>query len=107
MLRDLFDLLPNTFSYFSFQYFLGQKASGLDQPHGAATMLQTLDSGSHAMTCWSLRWDIPMHLGEFSYVSFLHFYGRSFTNLDWYFFILFSSFYFHVFIATFLYLLFD
>ena len=75
LLRDLFDLLPNTFSYFSFQYFLGQKASGLDQPHGAATMLQTLDSGSHAMTCWSLWWDLPMHLGEFSYVSFLHFYG--------------------------------
>ena len=75
MLRDLFDLLPKTFSYFSFQYFLGQKASGLDQPRGAATMLQTPDSGSHAMTCWSLRWDLPMHLGEFSDVSFLHFYG--------------------------------
>ena len=75
LLRDLFDLLPNTFSYFSFQYFLGQKASGLDQPRGAATMLQTPDSGSHAMTCWSLWWDLPMHLGEFSYVSFLHFYG--------------------------------
>ena len=75
LLRDLFDLLPNTSSYCPFQYFLGQKASGLDQPRGAATMLQTPDSGSHAMTCWSLWWDLPMHLGEFSYVSFLHFYG--------------------------------
>ena len=79
LLRDLFDLLPNTFSYFSFQYFLGQKASGLDQPRGAATMLQTPDSGSLAMTCWSLRWDLPMHLGEFSDVSFLHFYGLNKT----------------------------
>ena len=71
LLRDLFGLLPNTSSYCPFQYFLGQKASGVDQPCGAATMLQTLDSGSHTMTCWSLWWDMPVHLGEFSYVSFL------------------------------------
>ena len=44
LLRDLFDLLHDTSSYCPFQYFLGQKASGLDQPCGAATMLHT-DSG--------------------------------------------------------------
>ena len=71
MLRDSFDLLPNTSSYCPFQYFLGQKASGVDQPCGAATMLQTLDSGSHTMTCWSLWWDKPGLLGEFGYVTFL------------------------------------
>ena len=69
----LFDLLPNTSSYCPFQYFLGQKASGVNQPCGAATMLQTLDSGSHTMTCWSLWWDMPSLLGEFGYVTFLTF----------------------------------
>ena len=103
LLRDLFDLLPNTSSYCPSQYFLGQRASGLDQPHGAATMLQTLDSGSHAMTCWSLQWDIPMHLGEFSYVSFLHFYGL--LHWPWLMFSLFLVSY--LFIDTLLYLLFD
>ena len=102
LLRDLFGLLPNTSSYCPFQYFLGPKASGLDQPCGAATMLQILNSGSHIMTCWSLWWDLPIHLGDFSYVSFLHFYGLSFTNLDWYYlflcisFFLFFSFYWYI-----------
>ena len=45
------------------------------QPCGAATVLQTVDSGSQTMTSWSLWWDMPVRLGDFSYVSFLHFYG--------------------------------
>ena len=68
-----------------FSTFQVKKASGLDQPYGTATMLQTLVSGSHTMTCLSLWWDMPVHLGEFSYVNFLYFYGLSlfsFTNLD-------------------------
>ena len=101
---------PNTSSHSPFQYFLGQNASGLDQPCGAATMLQTLVSGSHTKTCWSLWWDMPVHLGEFSYVNFLYFYGLSlfsFTNRDWYFLFCSVSFsYFNLFIDTFLYCLF-
>ena len=73
LLRDLLDLLSNSSPYRLFQYFPGQMASGLDQPCRAATMLQTLGGGSHTMTCWSLWWDMPVHLGEFSYVSFLTF----------------------------------
>ena len=106
LIRDLLDLLPHTSSYHPFQYFPGQNASGLDQPFGAATMLQTLDSGSYTMTCWSLWWDMPVHLGEFSYVSFLHFYGLSFTSLDRCF--LFCSLFLisYLFICTFLLIVF-
>ena len=43
--------------------------------HVEQLLCNRLDSGSHTMTCWSLWWDMPIHLGEFSYVSFLHFYG--------------------------------
>ena len=38
--------------------------------------IQTLDSGSHTKTCWSLWLDMPIHRGEFSYVSF-------FSSLLW------------------------
>ena len=73
---------------------------GMDCQLGAASV-QTVDHGGHTMTCWNLWWDVYLHLGEFSYVNFLYFYGLSFfffTNLDWYFFssvlfFLFLSFY--------------
>ena len=48
-----------------------------------------------------------VHLREFSYVSFLHFYGLSFTNPWLIFSLLFSFSYFYLFIDTFLYLLFE
>ena len=100
LLRDLFGLLPNTSSYCPSQYFLGQKASGLEQPRGAATMLQTLDSGSHIMTCWSLWWDLPIHLGDFGYVTFLTVMDfPSLTLTDIFSFVLlflFLSFYWYI-----------
>ena len=50
------------------------KACEMDQQLGAASV-QTVDLGGQTMTSWSLWWDMPVRLGEFSYVSFLHFYG--------------------------------
>ena len=58
------------------------------QSHQESALLQTMDSGSHTMTCWNLWWDVHLHLGVFSYVNFLYFYGISlffFINIDWYF----------------------
>ena len=104
----LFDLLPNTSSYCPFQYFLGQKASGSEQPCGAATMLQTLDSGSHTMTCWNLWCKMHTHLGELcKFSSLLFTFSFHFTN-PWLTFSLFCSvsfLYFDIFIHIFPYLL--
>ena len=60
----MFGYLPSTSSYSPFKYCLVQKVFGVDQSCGAATALQTADSGSHAVTCWILWWVIAVHFGE-------------------------------------------
>ena len=67
----MFDYLPSIYSYSPFKYCLVQKVSGVDQPCGAATVLQTADSGSHAVICWSLWWVIAVHFGELCQFSSL------------------------------------
>ena len=49
--HGLFEYFPNTYLR-SFLYFLGHNACGMDLPEDQPLyVLQTLDSGSHTVTC--------------------------------------------------------
>ena len=69
-----------TFLYSPFQYFLGQKASGLDQLCGTATMLQTLLDP--VVGCASPLHRVKLHKFSSRLWSFLLLFS---TNLDLYF----------------------
>ena len=57
LLNDLFEHLPYTSSYSPFEYF--SRSEGVWC--GPATVLQTVEGGSHAEPCWSLWWFVPVH----------------------------------------------
>ena len=57
-----------------FKYFPVQKVSGVDQPCAAAAVLQTVDDGSHPVTCWILWKDIPLHFEELILFTFINFF---------------------------------
>ena len=96
--EDLFEHLPYTSSYSPFKYF--SRSEGVWC--GPATVLQTVEGGSHAETCWSLWWDVPSTLE--SYVNCLTFIDFFFPlTLTNNFFFSFSFPDFYLFIDTFVY----
>ena len=59
---------------FIFSLFPVQKVSGVDQRCAAAAVLQTVDDGSHPVTCWILWKDIPLHFEELILFTFINFF---------------------------------